>query len=70
MLNKPVVTRGHQTERAMALAFLKSGHPWLVFGVVVIKTFAQVATLALLFAGMLITNGKWPIQNWLPTLLN
>lgn len=35
------------TEKAEVLAFLKHGHPWLAFGVVLLKTALRAGTLVL-----------------------
>ena len=43
--------RRHDDEKAVALAFLRSGHPWLAFGVVMVKSSVRVASATLLLGG-------------------
>lgn len=46
-----MANRISDNERAIAIAFLRSGHPWLAFGTVVIKSGVRVAIALTLVGG-------------------
>jgi hypothetical protein len=67
-----MAVRATDNEKAIALAFLRSGHPWLAFGTVLVKSLTRVAiVVALVSAGYAI--GRSPevgqLLNALPSLL-
>jgi hypothetical protein len=46
--------RRQDNEKELAIAFLRSGHPWLAFAIVIVKAGTRVVVTGALVAGALI----------------
>ena len=61
-----------QAEKAIALAFLRKGHPWLAFGTVIVNSGARTINRMALLAICVVLGpggGATAIVNSLPALL-